>query len=411
MPRSWEQEYHHKKHRANVRKAKGTMAPRGGARRAVPKGRGSSFHEQGDALQASLDATAAAITQLKDKVGMTDAQREALTTLEENADSLQELLGQNAVAAKIEKAEQAIASLRDETRRMQQQLEAQEAATPPPEDLEEWLEKYDVPLEPMADKLTELGVGCPMDLLELDAEDIAALKRPLKKVPQRKFEKALAQIGARDTASAEGRVEASKSPLRGRGKASSGMWDVTPSKAAAAADAQQVRKREAARRREDQRQWKMDQEAKRKKRIAEEPKGFSRAGEVQRKRDEMKAKEDERKQRVKEQRAKERARREAAHLRIQEEKEAHEARKHEEQKRRKEEQKRRREDKLKAREEEERLRKRIEALERKKEQRAAAKRKAQTDARNKPKASPKRSPAKSVRLLALPSMPWNLALT
>ena len=67
MPRSWEQEYHHKKHRANVRKAKGTMAPRGGARRAVPKGRGSSFHEQGDALQASLDATAAAIAQLAAK--------------------------------------------------------------------------------------------------------------------------------------------------------------------------------------------------------------------------------------------------------------------------------------------------------------------------------------------------------
>ena len=80
------------------------------------------------ALQASLEASSAMIEQLKEKVGMTEAQRDALSELEQNAGELHELFGANVVSAKIEKAEQAIASLREETRRLQQQMESQAAA-------------------------------------------------------------------------------------------------------------------------------------------------------------------------------------------------------------------------------------------------------------------------------------------
>ena len=360
MPRNWEQEYHQKIHRQKVKKVKGIVHTQGGAaakgvygKPLSKKGIQGSFQEQSDALQASLEASSALIVQLKEKVGMTDEQKEALVELEENAEQLGELLGPNAVRAKIEKAELAIASLREETRRLQQQMEVQAAAstpTPAPEGLEEWLSSFGVDIEEIGDQLAELGVSCPMDLLELDPEDIANLKKPLKKVPQRKFEKALAEIGARDSLSAEGRVIASKSPQR-KLAADSGGWDVTPSKAQEAASAAAARKRDAARKREEQREWKMDLERKRKERLKEgqQTVAFTSAAEAQRKRDEMGAKEIERKERVKEQRAKERARREAARVQVQEDKEKTRVAKLEEAARRKEEQKRRKEEKAKAR--------------------------------------------------------------
>ena len=407
MPRNWEQDYHQKIHRQKVKKVKGHGLGAGAkgvyGKPLSKKGIQGSFQEQSDALQASLEASSALIVQLKEKVGMTDEQKEALVELEENAEQLGELLGPNAVRAKIEKAELAIASLREETRRLQQQMEVQAAtqkmATPraAPDDLEEWLSSFGVDIEEIGDQLAELGVSCPMDLLELDPEDIANLKKPLKKVPQRKFEKALAEIGARDSLSAEGRVIASKSPQR-KLAADSGGWDVTPSKAQEAVSAAAVRKREASRKREEQREWKMDQERKRKNRLMEgqQTVAFTSAAEAQRKREGMAAKEIERKERVKEQRAKERARREAARVTVQEDKEKQRVAKLEEAARRKEEQKRRKEEKAKARDEEEALRKKIEALERKKEQRAAAKRKAQADARRNPKPTPKKELARAI---------------
>ena len=79
MPRNWEQEYHQKIHRKKVKQVKGTL--RTGAGKKGGK-KGGSFQEQGDALQASLEASSALIEQLKEKVGMTDAQRNALSELE-----------------------------------------------------------------------------------------------------------------------------------------------------------------------------------------------------------------------------------------------------------------------------------------------------------------------------------------
>lgn len=99
MPRNWDQEYHQKIHRRNVKQAKGKLQTgAGGGRRAGKHKAGGTFAEQGDALQASLEASSALIEQLKEKVGMTDAQRDALSELEENADSLHELFRANAVS-------------------------------------------------------------------------------------------------------------------------------------------------------------------------------------------------------------------------------------------------------------------------------------------------------------------------
>jgi hypothetical protein len=100
--------------------------------------------------------------------------------------------------------EAAIASLRDETVRLQKQIDEKAAAQAAlQKDLErvkeaglgEWLESVGVPFDAIEVTLTGLGVARPLDLLELDAEDVELCFQALKKVQQKKFDKALVSIG------------------------------------------------------------------------------------------------------------------------------------------------------------------------------------------------------------------------
>ena len=165
---SWETQYRNKKHRAAMRAVKPTLETRDAARPGKQKrgdgkpAEGYGIAESLAGLQSSLLATEAAIEALRERSDMTEEQAESLATLEEEAESLRTMLPNidavtRKVTEKLDAAESAISNLRQETKKLQNQVattgpsnsRAKREASGDGEDqtIEAWLESFEIAID------------------------------------------------------------------------------------------------------------------------------------------------------------------------------------------------------------------------------------------------------------------------
>ena len=320
---SWEAQYKLKKHRAALKNVKSAGQYGGGGGKRGGKGLAAAAAQGGhgiadslSTLQSALEATEAIIDKLKAQPGMSDEQAETLASLEEEAESLRAMLPNidavsRKVTEKLDAAGSAISTLREQTKSLQKQVTAAapaaggrnggQAVGPKAgeESIEDWLDSFEIAFADIEPHLQEFGVEKAADLLELDADDIASIQEPLKKVQQRKFQRAIESLGG---------LSSERGVGSGGGRATGKRLVPTHAVPDIQLTPVQRRKMESQRKAEDVRNWKLGQETERRLRLdaARENTAFTRQAEAARKREEMRLKEDSRKVRVAEQKANER---------------------------------------------------------------------------------------------------------